>query len=84
MQDIREFKELLLHRNEIKDLLGRASVNSQPYVNNDWVTWSLLVSLSIGPQNNTPRTRHNKLPILLDTEHPFVVYAYQVDDWTRI
>jgi hypothetical protein len=62
MQDIREFKELLLHRNEIKDLLGRASVNSQPYVNNDSVMWSLLVSLSMGPQNNTPRTRGNKLP----------------------
>jgi hypothetical protein len=62
MQDIREFKELLLHRNEIEDLLGRASVNSQPYVNNDSVMWSLLVSLSMGPQNNTPRTRGNKLP----------------------
>jgi hypothetical protein len=62
MQDIREFKELLLHRNEIKDLIGWASVNSQPYVNNDSVMWSLLVSLSMGPQNNTPRTRDNKLP----------------------
>jgi hypothetical protein len=62
MQDIREFKEILLHRNEIKDLMGRASVSSQPYENNDWVMWSLLVSLSIVPQNNTRRTRDNKLP----------------------
>jgi hypothetical protein len=62
MQDIREFKEIPLHRNEFKALLGRASVSSQPYVNNDWVMWSLLVSLSIVPQNNTRRTRDNKLP----------------------